>query len=280
MSQPVQQIIPAQPNVPPASAVPAAFKRFSLEGKVAVVTGGARGLGYSMAQAICSCGLAGIAILDVLADVGDEAAAALNREFGIAAQFYKIDVRDEVAVSEVLAGVREQFGRVDVLICSAGICDNIKAEVYEAERFRRVMDINVTGSFLVAQACAKHMIELKTGGSIIFIASMSGHIVNYPQPQCAYNASKAAVIQLAKSLAAEWSPYGIRVNSISPGYMATKLTEAEHMRELKKTWAERTPLGRLGQDYELNGVAQFLASDASSFTTGADFLIDGGYTVM
>lgn len=247
---------------------------------MAVITGGARGLGYSMAQAVVSCGLAGIAILDVLQDAGDEAAASLHADFGVASAFYKIDVRDEKAVSETIAGVVRDFGRVDVLICSAGICDNIKAENYEAERFRRVMDINVTGSFLCAQACAKEMINQNQGGSIIFIASMSGHIVNYPQPQCAYNASKAAVLMLAKSLAAEWSPYAIRVNTISPGYMATKLTDTEAFRELKKTWAERTPLGRLGQDYELNGIAQFLASDASSFTTGADFVIDGGYTIM
>ena len=233
-----------------------------------------------MAQSLCGCGLAGIAILDVLAEVGDEAVAALNAEFGIPAQFYKIDVRDERAVSETIAGVAEQFGRVDILICSAGICDNIKAEEYEAERFRRVMDINVTGSFLCAQACARQMMAQKQGGSIILIGSMSGHIVNYPQPQCAYNASKAAVIHLAKSLAAEWSPYAIRVNSISPGYMATKLTEAEHFRDLKKIWSDRTPLGRLGQDYELNGAVMFLASDAGSFTTGADMLIDGGYGVL
>lgn len=244
------------------------------------MTGGARGLGFSMAQAIVSCGLAGIAILDVLQDAGDEAAASLHQEFGVASAFYKIDVRDEKAVSETIAGVVRDFGRVDVLICSAGICDNIKAENYEADRFRRVMDINVTGSFLCAQACAREMITQNQGGSIIFIASMSGHIVNYPQPQCAYNASKAAVLMLAKSLAAEWSPYAIRVNTISPGYMATKLTDTAEFRELKKTWAERTPLGRLGQDYELNGIAQFLSSDASSFTTGADFVIDGGYTIM
>jgi sorbose reductase len=210
-----------------------------------------------MAQAISSCNLAGIAILDVLQDAGDEAAAALHAEFGIPSAFYKIDVRDEKAVSETIQGIKQDFGRVDILICSAGICDNIKAENYEADRFRRVMDINVTGSFLCAQACAREMIEQKQGGSIIFIASMSGHIVNYPQPQCAYNASKAAVLMLAKSLAAEWSPYAIRVNTISPGYMATKLTDTEAFRELKTTWASRTPLGRLGQDYELNGRPSF-----------------------
>lgn len=140
--------------------------------------------------------------------------------------------------------------------------------------FRRLIDVNVTGSFLVAQACGRQMIQAQTGGFIIFIASMSGSIVNYPQEQCCYNASKAAVIQLGKSLAAEWARHGIRVNSISPGYMDTALNRVPALDAQKKIWISMTPQARLGQVDELNGLAVYLASDASSFKTGSNCVID------
>jgi NAD(P)-dependent dehydrogenase (short-subunit alcohol dehydrogenase family) len=150
----------------------------------------------------------------------------------------------------------------------------LKAETYEPEKFRRLIDINVIGSFLVAQATARTMIKSGNGGSIVFVASMSGRIVNYPQEQSAYNASKAAVIQLGKSLAAEWAPYGIRVNCISPGYMDTALNRVPALDAQKKIWRDLTPQKRLGRVDELNNLAVFLASDASSFMTGADCIID------
>jgi NAD(P)-dependent dehydrogenase (short-subunit alcohol dehydrogenase family) len=160
------------------------------------------------------------------------------------------------------------------LILLAHCSSNLKAETYEPEKFRRLIDINVIGSFLVAQATARTMIKSGNGGSIIFVASMSGRIVNYPQEQSAYNASKAAVIQLGKSLAAEWAPYGIRVNCISPGYMDTALNRVPALDAQKKIWRDLTPQKRLGQVDELNSLAVFLASDASSFMTGADCIID------
>ncbi|KAI9853986.1 MAG: hypothetical protein M1830_006608, partial [Pleopsidium flavum] len=169
------------------------LKKFTLHGKVAVITGGARGLGYNMAQALCEVGVKAIAIMDVQQDLGDQSAAELHESTGIPVQFYKVDVRDAGAIQEVVANVVESFGSVDVLINSAGIADsNIKAEEYDPEKFRRLIDINVTGSFLVAQACGRAMISAGNGGSIILIASMSGSIVNYPQEQSCYNASKAA----------------------------------------------------------------------------------------
>ena len=151
---------------------------------------------------------------------------------------------------------------------------NIKAEDYNEAMFRRLIDINVTGSFLMAQACGRHMIKAETGGSMVFIASMSGSVVNFPQEQCCYNASKAAVIQLGKSLAAEWAPHKIRVNCISPGYMDTELNRVPALDGQKKIWTSRTPQGRLGDIDELNGLAVYLASGASSFVTGANFVID------
>ncbi|KAH9818022.1 hypothetical protein DFH28DRAFT_888937 [Melampsora americana] len=252
------------------------FSRFELTGKVAVITGGARGLGFEMARALCEAGLAGIAILDILQEFGESAIKELHADFGLTASFYRVDVRDHEAVEEVINGVVRDFGSVDVLICSAGVADNIAAEDYPADRFKRVMDINLNGVFFCAQSCAKHMISSGRGGSMIFIGSMSGSIVNYPQPQCAYNASKAAVIHLMKSLAAEWAPHKIRCNTISPGYMNTLLNE-KFDPLLKKVWFERTPVGRMGHVSDLNGAALYLASDASAFTTGSDLLVDGGY---
>jgi NAD(P)-dependent dehydrogenase (short-subunit alcohol dehydrogenase family) len=140
--------------------------------------------------------------------------------------------------------------------------------------FRRLIDINLTGCFICAQAVGNAMIKSNTGGAMVFIASMSGHIVNWPQQQCAYNASKAGVIMLAKSLAAEWAPYKIRVNSISPGYMDTALNRVPALDAQKKLWIERTPMSRLGGVDELNSLAVFLASDASTFMTGSDLIID------
>lgn len=156
---------------------------------------------------------------------------------------------------------------------------NIPARTYPTEMFRRLIDINVTGTFLVAQACAQRMIEAKNGGSLIFVASMSGSIVNYPQEQSCYNASKAAVIQLTKSLAAEWARYDIRVNAISPGYMDTALNRVPALDAQKRIWVDNTPQKRLGNVDELNNLAVFLASEASSYMTGANLLIDGGYTL-
>ena len=145
--------------------------------------------------------------------------------------------------------------------------------------FRRLIDINVTGSFLTAQAVAREMIKSESGGSIIFIASMSGSIVNYPQEQSCYNASKAGVIQLTKSLAAEWSRYGIRVNAISPGYMDTALNRVPTLDAQKKIWVDHTPQKRLGSVDDLNNLAIYLASDGSAFMTGNNCIIDGGYTL-
>jgi NAD(P)-dependent dehydrogenase (short-subunit alcohol dehydrogenase family) len=145
--------------------------------------------------------------------------------------------------------------------------------------FRRLIDINLTGSFLMSQAVGKAMIAAGKPGSIILVASMSGSIVNYPQEQSCYNASKAGVVHLGKSLAAEWAKYNIRVNCISPGYMDTALNRVPALEAQKKIWVGLTPQKRLGAVDDLNGLAVFLASDASSFMTGTNVLIDGGYSL-
>lgn len=254
------------------------LSKFRLDGKTALVTGAARGLGFSMAEGLCSVGLEAIAIIDVQTDLGLDAIEKLHKTYGVKAVFHKVDVRDETAVNAVVNSVVAEFGKIDIVVNSAGVADLVHAEDYPAEKFRRVVDINLNGSFLITQACARHMIANNTGGSVVFIASMSGSIVNWPQPQSAYNASKAGVKHLMKSLAAEWAVHGIRCNSISPGYMDTALNRAYH--SLFNQWREKTPMGRLGDMDELTGACIWLASGASSFCTGSDIIIDGGYTVL
>ncbi|KAM0723535.1 hypothetical protein Q7P37_000522 [Cladosporium fusiforme] len=256
------------------------LKKFCLPGKVAVVTGGGRGLGYNMAQALTEVGVRGIAIMDVQQELGDKAARELSEQTGVDVRFYRIDVRDGHAMGQTIQDVVDHYGQVDILINAAGIADsNIKAETYDHEKFRRLIDINITGTFLVAQAVGQQMIKAKTGGSIINIASMSGTVVNYPQEQSCYNASKAGVVQLTKSLAAEWARHNIRVNSISPGYMDTALNRVPALDAQKRIWIDQTPQKRLGSVDDLNNLAVYLASSGSAFMTGNNCLIDGGYSV-
>lgn len=155
----------------------------------------------------------------------------------------------------------------------------MKAETYDLDKFRKLIDINLTGTFIVTQAVGNAMIAAKNGGSIINIASMSGTVVNYPQEQSCYNASKAGVVQLTKSLAAEWARHSIRVNSISPGYMDTALNRVPALDAQKKIWIEQTPQKRLGAVHDLNGLAVYLAGESAAFMTGSNLLIDGGYSV-
>ncbi|KAL9626528.1 MAG: hypothetical protein Q9204_007233, partial [Flavoplaca sp. TL-2023a] len=179
-----------------------------------------------MSQALVEAGAEAIALLDVKQDLGEEAASRLSSDAKIPVKFYKADVRDAETCNQIVKKIVSELGSIDILINSAGIVDsNIKAEDYDPEMFRRLIDINLTGSFLVSQACGRHMIKARRGGSIIFISSIAGARVLHPQQQCAYNTSKAAVVQLANSMAAEWAQHGIRVNTISPGYMDTQLNE-------------------------------------------------------
>ncbi|KAL9104244.1 MAG: hypothetical protein Q9163_000792 [Psora crenata] len=263
----------------PAKMTPT-MKSFTLDGKVAVVSGGAQGLGWNMSQALAEAGAKAIVLFDLKQDVGDKAAAELQDTTGVPVRFYVLDVTDSDATAEAIGKVSKEFDSVDIVINAAGVVDtNIKAETYELTPFRRLIDINLTGSFLLAQACGRQMMQQKSGGSIIFLSSIAGSRVLHPQQQCAYNASKAAVTQLANSLAAEWAPHGIRVNTIAPGYMDTQLNQDASLGKLKEHWVAMTPMRRLGRPDELNGMAVFLASDAAGFVTGAHIYADGGYAV-
>ncbi len=253
------------------------LEKMRLDGKKAFVTGGARGIGKNYAFALTEAG-ADVAIVDLDLAAAEETVKEL-RERGAKAIAVKADVTRPEDVAAMMAAVLDAFGGLDIAFCNAGVCMNISAEEMTLAQWQKVIDINLTGVFLTAQAAGRQMIRQGRGGSIVNTASMSAHIVNVPQPQCAYNASKAGVIQLTKSLAIEWAEKGIRVNSISPGYIGTELTlNSPSLIPLIQQWNAMAPLHRLGKPEELQAIAVYLAGDASSFTTGADFVVDGAFT--
>ncbi|KAL2755598.1 hypothetical protein ACRALDRAFT_2027316 [Sodiomyces alcalophilus JCM 7366] len=255
------------------------MQKMSVHGKTIVITGGARGLGNHMARACVEAGAENLVIFDANQELGEAAVRELYEKTGLPVTFFKVDVRDEDAINAAVDRAVEMYGVPDVLVNAAGIADsNIKAEEYDSKMFRRLIDINLTGTFLMSQAVGRRMIAAGKPGSIILVASMSGSIVNYPQEQSCYNASKAGVVQFGKSIAAEWAKYGIRVNCISPGYMDTALNRVPALEAQKKIWRSLTPQNRLGAVDDLNGLCVFLASDASGFMTGSNVLIDGGYS--
>ena len=179
----------------------------------------------------------------------------------------------------MVASVMNDFGKIDVLVNDAGICRSGKAEEMPLDDWNRVIAVNLTGQFITCKAVGSVMLRQKRG-SILNIASMSGMVVNTPQCQCSYNASKAGVIMLTKSLAAEWAQSGIRVNAIAPGYVRTQISEFRYQAHdpIIERWMDFTPMGRPGQPDEISGGALYLVSDAASFATGTVLVIDGGYT--
>ena len=251
-----------------------------LAGQVAVVTGGARGLGLSMATALARQGM-DVGLLDVLGQVGD-AASALAASTGRRAAGRHCDVTDEGSVRSAVAAVEEQLGRPTVLVNAAGVARWGDAEAVSASEWRQVLDVNLTGTFLVCQAFARPLLAAGQRGAVVNVASMSAHIVNVPQHQASYNASKAGVAHLTASLAVEWAQRGIRVNAISPGYMLSDMTRqfTDTEPELRAAWIAATPAGRMGEPEDLDGLVAFLASRSSDFITGQSIVIDGGYTCV
>jgi len=246
----------------------------SLEGKVAIVTGAARGIGREIARGYAEAG----ARL-VLADLdlpAAEAVACELRERGTEALSLAVDVSDSAQVDRMVERTVEQFGRLDIGVNNAGICVLQGLTETSDEQWRRVMSVNLDGVFYCSRAEARQMIALDIQGSIINMASMSGLIVNHPQHQSAYNASKAAVIHFTRSIAAELAPHSIRANAVSPGYVDTD--EKGEYAHLHPTIERDTPMGRLGRPEEMRGVFLFLASEASSYMTGSNLVIDGGFT--
>ena len=254
------------------------LEKLKLDGRVAVVTGGGQGIGAACAQALGEAG-AKVIIADMRPERIDAGLEEL-RKLGIEAHGAQLDVTKSAEVDEAAARVASEHGRVDVLVNNAGVAvSDVRAEDTTDEHWRMHMDVNVDGLFWCCRAFGKQMLAQGTG-SIVNIGSMSGVIVNKPQPQSFYNASKAAVHQLTKSLAAEWGKRGVRVNAVAPTYIETPLTAfgIKENPEMYQVWLEMTPMGRVGQPHEIASVVHFLASDASSLMTGAIVLADGGYS--
>jgi len=246
---------------------------FELTDRVAAVTGGARGIGRAGAEAFAEMG-ADIALIDLNAENLARAKAEIVAATARRVETFVCDVTDEAAVVATFAAIEAAFGKTDVLFNSAGIVIWENAETMSAEQWDKVVNCDLKGTFLCCREAGKRMIA-QGKGSIVNVASMSGHIVNTPQNQCSYNAAKAAVIQLTRSLATEWAQHGVRVNSFSPGYTATEMTMT--VPEYHPGWNALVPMKRMGEPAELMGALVYLASDASSYTTGHDMVIDGGY---
>jgi NAD(P)-dependent dehydrogenase (short-subunit alcohol dehydrogenase family) len=253
------------------------LEKFRLGGRIAVVTGGGQGIGLACAEALAEAG-AKVIIADrdpKAAEAGSGSLRANGHDVEIAV----MDVTDSARVSEVADQLAAKHGKIDILVNNAGIArSETPAENVTDEHWLNVVDVNLNGTFWCCRAFGRHMLEARSG-SIVNIGSMSGFIVNKPQEQCYYNASKAAVHHLTKSLAAEWGARGVRVNAVAPTYVETPLNAfVKSNRKMYDAWIGGTPMGRMGEVDEIASVVLFLASDAASLMTGSVVLVDGGYT--
>jgi len=252
---------------------------FSLKGKTAIVTGGSRGLGKGMARGLAAAG-ADIAIVGRDLERAQNTAKEIAEEFGVRTLAFSADVSKADECVRVVDEIAKEWPEINILINNAGICVNLEAEIVSIEDWDRVIDTNLNSVFYMSQPVGKLMIK-QGGGSIINLTSISGSIVNNPQPQASYNAAKAGGDMLTKCLAAEWVKYNIRVNAIAPGYFDTDLCRPalDEGNPMGEFWKSCTPMKRAGQPDELGPLAVYLASDASSYVTGAVYRIDGGYTI-
>jgi NAD(P)-dependent dehydrogenase (short-subunit alcohol dehydrogenase family) len=249
---------------------------FSLSGQVSVVTGGNRGIGRALATALAEAG--SDVVLLVRDREGTATAIAELEALGVSALAVTADVTEPRQVQRAVDEVLSRLGQVDVLVNNAGTCIHRPALEVTEEEWRFVMDVNVDGVWNCSQAFGRHMVAQRRG-VIVNIGSISGQIVNRPQWQPAYNASKAAVHQLTKSLAAEWAPHGVRVNALAPGYIKTEMAPVDEP-QFRQHWIEDAPMRRYAVPAELGPSVVFLASEASSFMTGSVLVVDGGYTIF
>ncbi|TFK31612.1 NADP-dependent mannitol dehydrogenase [Crucibulum laeve] len=251
-------------------------------GSCIVVTGGNRGIGLAFTRALAEAG-ANVAVIYRSSKDAPEVTARVAKEYGVKTKAYQCDVSDTKQVKEIFRQIDKEMGPISGLIANAGVSIVKTAVELTHEDFQKIYDINVYGVFNTARAAAKLWIERKHKGSIVINALMSSRIINgvgpgQPLTQVFYNSSKAAVSNLAKGLAAEWAPHGIRVNSLSPGYVNTDQTAGMDKR-IRDFQAKQVPLGRFAEPHEMAGQAILLLSDHATYMTGAEYFVDGGQLV-
>ena len=253
------------------------LEKYDLKGRLALVTGGGQGIGLACAQALAEAG-AKVVVGDILPERLESAKAELKGQ-GLTIEGVRLDVTDSAEVDRVADQLKRDHGPVTILVNNAGIAkSNVRAEDTSDEHWRLHMAVNLDGLFWCCRAFGRQMLEAGRG-SIVNIGSMSALIVNKPQPQSFYNASKAAVHHLTTSLACEWAERGVRVNAVAPTYIETPLTQfGMEDQSMYPTWLDMTPMRRVGQPDEIASTVLFLASDASSLLTGSVVVADGGYT--
>ncbi len=255
-------------------------QRFRLDQRNALITGAGQGIGRAFAHALAESG-ARVAVIDLNLAAAEAVATELTAK-GADAFAMRADVTSEADIERMVAAVAARWGGLHIAFNNAGIGLWRDSEAMTAAEWDRILDVNLKAVFLCCRAEARIMLPAGYG-KIINTASMSGSIVNMPQNQAAYNTSKAGVIHLTKSLAAEWAPRGVRVNCISPGYTRTQLVadliRSPEVQAFAETWLARTPMGRMAEVTDLQGAAVFLSSAASDFMTGHDLVIDGGYAL-
>ena len=249
---------------------------FALTGQTALITGAGRGIGLATARRFAAAG-ADVIIADFIAENGHRAAAEIEA-MGRKSLFIEVDVRQSSSVNQMAETALRAFPQIDILVCNAGIAQAVSAEDCSDEDWLNMMAVNLNGVFWCCRAIGRHMLA-RGAGVIVNTASMSGMIANMPQPQAHYNAAKAGVILLTKSLAGEWADRGLRVNCVSPGYIGTDMT-AEGMRNTDwyPKWLAMTPQGKVGAPEDVAAAIYYLASPAAKFTTGTNLVVDGGYT--
>lgn len=251
--------------------------KFRMDNKKGFITGAAQGIGKALADGFAQVG-AEFAIVDVNYDKAKTAAEELSQKYSKNIIAISCDVSNPDSVNNMMDIVESTYGYIDFAINNVGIVNFFPVEEVDPKDWKKVLDVNLFGIFLTAQAAAKMMIKHGKKGTITNMASMSAHIINTPQTTSSYCTSKAGVVHLTKSMAIELAKYGIRVNCVSPGYISTDVNTA--FTEDMQGWIDRTPQKRMAPPEDLCGAYLFLASDASSYATGTELIIDGGYTIL
>lgn len=246
---------------------------FDFTGKTALITGASRGLGKNFAEAAALAG-ANIVVVNTKKETGQIVADELAEKYHVKTMAIAADISDYDSCNQMAEEAASAFGSIDICVANAGIARRDLAEDFKPEDWKKVIDVNLNGVFFTDQAVGRIMIK-QNHGSIINITSIRAHTACHPHTGVAYPAAKAGVLMLTKALAKEWAKYNVRVNALCPGYIRTEIFDG--VSEYVKAWEDLTAMERIGKPEELRSALLYLASDASSFTTGTEVVVDGGY---